>query len=349
MDFKNPFAAHRNVGIPLQQQTWTDEEYSDEDLATIIFQECVFERVRFERTDFEQAIFIKCTFDDCMFDDCKLSDTRWVQCKGSGFTLQNGEFFGVSVSESRLAKIVVRQSGRQVVLSESNIDVLEFEGDGRMQNAITLSGCEVTELLGEDVDWKSSTAVELDFSTCAFRGATFDQCSFVNAVADGVDLSRMQFIACNLYQSDFSRAQIRHAERSIFAECQLEATDFKGAELGGSLFAQSNAPSAVFDGARLENAMFPKATLQGASFEGAFAPKSVWTEADLSNAKLMRLNAAGAIFRNAKLAGAEVEGANFSETDLHGVEEELVGADLRDSRGSIDWRAEREAEARQSP
>ena len=76
---------------------------------------------------------------------------------------------------------------------------------------------------------------------------------------------------------------------------------------------------------------------------------SVWTEADLSGANLESVNAFQSTFRNANLRDATVTNASFAEADLHGVEETLAGADLRDSRGTIGWRAELEAQARSAP
>ena len=54
------------------------------------------------------------------------------------------------------------------------------------------------------------------------------------------------------------------------------------------------------------------------------------------------------MFRNASFKDANVANARFVETDLHGVEETLDGADLRDSRGTVTWRAEREAELKEA-
>ena len=189
-------------------------------------------------------------------------------------------------------------------------------------------------------------SVALDFSTCAFAGATFENCCFIQASALGKDLADVTFVACNLYQSDFSQAKIRQAERCIFAECKLGEADFQQAALAGALFSKVDASGARFDGATLSGAMFPESTLTDASFTGAFAPGSVWTQADFGDANLERMSAPKSVFRNALFAGAKVDGADLTEADLHGVEETLDGADLRDARGTVDWRAEREAEAR---
>ena len=118
------------------------------------------------------------------------------------------------------------------------------------------------------------------------------------------------------------------------------------AQLEGALFAKAKAAGVRLDDARLAGAMFPQADLSGAVLTGASAPGSVWVETCLDRADLRRLDATRGVFRHATFAGAQVAGATFVETDLHGVEDPLEGADLRDSRGSIDWRLALERESR---
>ena len=53
----DPVAAHRNAGIPVSGQSWTDFSADGDDLASVIFTRCTFTRVRFERTGFIGAMF----------------------------------------------------------------------------------------------------------------------------------------------------------------------------------------------------------------------------------------------------------------------------------------------------
>ncbi|MXZ33122.1 MAG: hypothetical protein F4Z20_07235, partial [Gammaproteobacteria bacterium] len=71
----------------------------------------------------------------------------------------------------------------------------------------------------------------------------------------------------------------------------------------------------------------------------------VWREADLGGANLAGLDAFRGIFRNANMDGAEVSGASFACADLHGVKQSLEGADTREARGTLDWRAELERQS----
>ena len=349
MAFVDPFGAHRNAGIPVEGCVWRDESVVGDDLAGVIFNNCRFEQVRFERVNLSQTMFLNSCLQGCLFQDCEWVQTRCIDCTGSEVSIQGGELSEVLLSGARLSSLHIGQSGYQVVLADSEIDRLQFSEAGLRQTVFTLSGCVFSELLAEKAYWSDASVVGLDFSVCSFAGARFERCSFIRSLGRGVDLADISLLSCNLYQSELSEARIRRAEKSIFAECQLVSTNFEEALLDGALFAKSDASNAKFDRARLKGALFPKAVLAGASFEGAHAPRSVWSDADLRDANLARLHAEGATFRNASLAGADVEGACLVETELHGVKETLAGADLRNSRGTVDWRAERESVAHKLP
>ena len=220
---------------------------------------------------------------------------------------------------------------------------------GRLRPAgLTVSDCAFLSVAVEHADWQSATGVAVDFGVWSLDGATFDRCMFIEAKAPRHDFSNVRFASCNLYKSDFSKARIKHAPGSIFAESDCTGCDFAEADLTGALFAGTVARGARFIKARLRNAMFPGANLEGADFDGADARESVWSGANLTDANLQRANAYRSTFRGGVFEGAQVAGACFVETDLHGVEASLTGADLRGARRSADWRAEREAEVRQA-
>ena len=346
MRFRDPVGAHRDAGVPVSGGTWCEQQIRGEDVAGVVFQDCTFERVSFEGVVLEQTMFLSSRFDDCTFDDCRLVDTRWIECRGAGFSIAGGELSGALVSQCRLSRIDLRQSGRQLILSESELERLGLSGAGSVQHALTMSGCTFGAVEAENASWKSASAVEVDFRTWSLTNARFERCSFIRAAGDGVDFSTVEFDACNLYQGVFRGARFRHAERSIFAECDLTEADLVDGRLTGTLFAKSRAPGARFERASLDGALFASATLPGAFFTGATAKQSVWAEADLTEANLEGVDAYRATFRNAVLDGALVANARLVEADLHGVEAPLEGAELGGSRGTVSWRAERESEIR---
>ncbi len=352
MRFEDPEGAHRAAGIPVVGVSWQDVRFQDDDIAKVIFQDCTFERLHLVRSNLEETIFLNCRFDDCVLDDCRLIKTRWMDCSGTGLRIVGGDAGALAetvFSQSRLAQLTLEQTGEQVVLAESEFERVALNSAGCRQRLFTVSGCEIGAFAAESARWNNATAVEADFSTWTIDNAHFERCSFIRANGRNADFSKVRFESCNLYQSVFSGARFRWAERSIFAECDLTEADFGAAHLKGALFAQARADGAGFEHADLEGALFPKANLAGARFARASAPYSAWLDADLTGADLQGVNAFRAAFRNAVLARANVQNARLVEADLHGVEEDLAGADLRGARESVAWRAEREAQMRQPP
>ena len=349
MMYKDPIGAHRNAGIPMTGETWSEKHYTGEDLAGVIFQDCVFENVRLEKTNLEQTLFLNCRLENCVFTDCRIIRGAFVGCTGAGLRISGGEFTDTAITQAKIDGLTLAAVGERIVLSECKIGRLSFEGKGCRQDVVTLSDCEFREFLAENAEWKSASLVGVDLSVCTLTGARFENCSFIRTAGEGVDLSRVRFTSCNFYQAKLPAARIRHAEKTIFADCDLTEADFTEAEIEGAMFAKSDATGACFERARLARSLFPNAILVRARFAGALARESIWTEADLTEADLAGVDAYRGIFRNALLTDAKVEGASFVEADLHGVEAPLDGADLRDSRGSVEWRAELEAEARKPP
>ena len=345
MQFRDPVGAHRNTGVPLTGRSWKDEQLQDDDLAGVIFNDCSFERVRLERLNLEQAMFLNCRFDDCVFADCRLVRTRWLECNGAGVRISGGELSEPLFSQTRLSRVELAQSGWMLVLAESEFEHLVFDGQGCDQDTVTISGCTFGSVLAESASWRNGTAVGVDLGSWSLENAKFERCSFIRAIGNGADFSKVRFESCNMYQSRLREARLHWAEGSIFAECELSGADFTEASLKGALFSKSNAEHARFARACLDGAMFPGATLVAADFAGAVARQSVWMGADLTGANFEGVDAFRATFRNAVLEDTEVTNARFVEADLHGVEETLSGADLRGARGTVDWRAEREAQA----
>ena len=344
--FRNPVAAHRNAGVPVSGQAWSDREIFNDDLAGVLFHDCSFEGVRMKQVNLRQTSFVDSRFESCVFDDCDLAETLWINCRGAGFRIERGKASQLLLSGCRLSRLDFMQAGLQVTLAESSIDRLEFGGPGCRQDSLTISGCQFSELVAESAVWQGGTSVGLDMALCSLGGARFERCSFIQSAGESIDFSNVRFDSCNLFQSVLPQARFSWAERSIFAECDLTEADFSQASLSSALFAKAMLPRSRFDHAVLDGAMFPKAILTGASLAGTTARQSVWLEADLTDANLQGMDAWRSTFRNATLKGAEVTNARFVEADLHGVPELLDGADLRDARGTETWRAERESQMR---
>ncbi len=345
-EFQDPVTAHQNVGVPVTGAEWTQETIAAEDADGMTFQDCIFDHVRFEDVSLQQASFLQCTFDECVFDGCDLLDAQMISCKGAGLQFVRGKLDGLIMADCQFEELDVGQSADRLTLAESKVARLALNGPGTTQHNVTMSGCELDSVLAENSTWQGGSLVGTDLRTWAYEHARFEQCSLIRVHADGLDFSSVKFAKCNLYQSSFVGARLRQADGTIFAECDLTEADCSEGEFPGCLFAKITAPSSRFDAAALNSAMFPKAVLTEASFIGAMAVSSVWTDADLTGANLERLQATKSVFRNACLNDANVVNASFVEADLHGVEVSLDGANTTASRGTVDWRAEREAQAR---
>ena len=346
MELNYPFEAHRQAGIPITGESWRGEVYADEDMAGVIFHECEFTDVRMSRIDFSTCVFSACRMENCIFVDCVLRQTKFSVCKGTNFVIVGGVVDSTIFSQVKLERLEVRQTGESLNIAECEIDHLSFHDSGLEQGRITLSGGALGRLEAPGAHWRDGMANELDLSVCEFGDGRFDRTSFVYVSAAEVDLSRLDFRACNFYRSDLAGARLRRAESSIFAECALTGADLRRASLDGALFAKASAEEARFDGASLNGALFPDAALARASFEDAEAVSSIWTEADLTGANLAGMDATSGVFRHARLSGANVDGTSFAAAQLHGVEDEdLIGANIVGAQRTVEWRAEREREA----
>jgi len=344
MEFANPFEAHRNVGVPLQQRSWKDQRFDGEDWAGVTFQDCAFDGASFASVNLLQTMFVDCRFVNCVFEDCNLVGTHLAKCTGTGFVVRGGVCRELALSECEFDTVRLEQTGRQMLLAQSRFGELLFADGGLNQEIPTLSDCEIGALVAPNAFWSDASAVSADLSNWRIDGASFLRCSFIRTVAEGVDLSNVTFVSCNLYQARLAGAVLRSVEKCIFAECELDGANFEEAHAAGSLYANSRAHGCRFDAASMAGALFPETDLTGASFVGANAPGSVWVGAILDDANVERLSAPESTFRNARFTHASVQDSDFRQADLHGVEGDLSAADTRDSRGSVDWRAARERE-----
>ena len=349
MQYHDPVGAHRNIGIPMADITWSNEAFQNDDIAGMTFTNCVLENVQLIESNLEQTLFLNCRFIDCTFQNCRLHQTRWVGCKGEGFRIVEGLLSELVITDCELEQLTIEQSGYQLVLAESRLKKLVFNGDGCQQKDMVISGCQIDTALAENARWKGASAVGLDLSIWAIKGAHIEQSSMIQTQAEGLDLSDILFKGCNFYQSNFKKARIQSAEGCIFTECELEELNGKDAQLKGILCTKSKAQKACFDGADLENALFPNTDLTEASFVSAKAKQGIFMDTILTNANLQNLYAYRGCFRNAVMDGVQVDQACLVETDLHGVEAILDGADTTNARGTLEWRAEVEKAAKQPP
>ena len=162
MAFKDPIGAHRTAGIPLVGATYRDMHFDGEDAAGVIFKDYVLERVRLTGSSLWQTMFVNSRLDDREFVDCRVFRTQWVNCSGSGFRIVGGEFAEAVISGSKFGRVAVEQSGQRIVLAESEIGRVEFNGRGCAQEGLTVSGCTFDSVAAENATWHGSSTVGVD-------------------------------------------------------------------------------------------------------------------------------------------------------------------------------------------
>ena len=340
----DPVAAHRNAGIPVSGQSWTDFSADGDDLASVIFTRCTFTRVRFERTGFMGTMFIDCRFDECTFHDCDLERTQWVECRGShvGITGEATRCVQSTFVACTLDTLEIGASADRLILAESTVASLAFSGPGLSQHAPTFSKLDVERFDARGARWLYASALEAPLASWSIEGASFEGCAFIEADAAGADLSTVRAERCSFHMSTFERAVLRSAPGSIFSSCALTGLDATEAALEGALFERVECEGGRFERARLERAMLVRSHWRSCDFSGAVAPGSAWVGSTFAECSLRSLRAPLSSFRGCVFDGTDATAAVLERSDLHGVEGSLAGADLTGCQGTVEWRAERE-------
>ena len=340
----DPVAAHRNAGIPISGQSWTDFSADGDDLASVIFERCTFTRVRFERTVFMGAMFIDCQLDACTFHDCDLERTQWVECRGTLVRIAGSSTRCLQSTFVACAfdTLEIEASADRLVLAESTFARLAFSGAGLSQHAPTFSKLGADRFEARGARWLYASALEAPLASWSIAGASFEGCAFIEADATGADLSTVRAERCSFHKSAFDRAVVRAAPGSIFSSCTLSGLDATEAELEGTLFERVECEGGRFERARLERAMLVRSHWRSCDFSAAAAPGSAWIGSTFSACSLRSLRAPLSSFRDCTFDGTDATAAVLERSDLHGVEGSLAGADCTGCQGTVEWRADRE-------
>ncbi|TVR70299.1 MAG: pentapeptide repeat-containing protein [Sphaerobacteraceae bacterium] len=116
------------------------------------------------------------------------------------------------------------------------------------------------------------------------------------------------------YGSDAPRNS--HAAPPIYADQQLDRSDFTRKSLIRADFRGASLVGAIFTGANLDRALFCDAALTEANLAEAILTGTVFRGADLSGANLIGADFTGADLRGANLQGAYLWGADFNDADM---------------------------------
>ena len=162
-----------------------------------------------------------------------------------------------------------------------------------------------------------------------------------NAYLCGVILHEVDFRKANLIRSNFEGAYL---DKSNFANVNLYESKFEHADLVGSNFEGANLIGSRFTLAKLKESYFGGALLQESHFESASLHGSHFAFADLSESHFAGAFLSGSYFESAKLylsnfalaqlntshfEGADLRMSNFLGANLDGAH--FTGANLDDS------------------
>lgn len=118
-------------------------------------------------------------------------------------------------------------------------------------------------------------------------------------IAEGAELSQVDFTAANLYGAKFKDSNLQQAQLTgaTLTGAELTASRFEGAEMTQTNLSYANLSQSGFAGATLVAADISEANL---------------TQADFNHSNLQQANLAGSDLAGADLSGADLSGANLS-------------------------------------
>ena len=271
----DPVAAHRNAGIPVSGQTWSDFAADGDDLASVVCARCTFTRVRFERTGLVGAMFIDCRFDECTFHDCDLERTQWVECRGSHVRITGGATRCVQATfvSCTFDALDIGASADRLVIAECAFAHLAFSGSGLTQHAPTFSKLDVERFDARGAHWLYASALDAPLASWSIEGASFEGCAFIEADAAGADLSTVRTERCSFHKSSFERAVVRSAPAaptsawagSTFSQCSLRALRAPLSSFRGCVFDGTDATGAFLERSDLHGV---EGSLAGADLTG---------------------------------------------------------------------------------
>ena len=337
----------RGSGMPCSNQTWTDTEFSEDNLSEITFYECTFTRCLFANVNLEKTQFVNCTLTRCKFKECFFNATNLTKVNADEMIFSGTkksvelqpEGPDLLFTACTIDSLSIDQHFIGLTMVQSSFKRVAFNNMGTIQSRFTLSDSKVDKFSAENSQWDQSAFIKADIRNWQLENAKFDHCSMIEVNAAGKDFSSNTIIQTNFNQADLEGAKFFKVDRSIFAEANIQNAQFANGHFPGCFFNKAKGDGVNFAGSSIPGAMFPKASLIGADFSGCEAPKSVFNEAELTNANLENTNATRGSFLNAIMKDVNSQGLNLFQADLQGVKDDL-DANTATARNSVGWREE---------
>ncbi len=163
-------------------KTFSNEDFSDCDIAAIEFDGCTF-----TDCDFSEASLAKSTFSDCAFERCNLSVVRLDYCKLSDVTFRDCKLLGVDWTRVAWPRMLFESPIRfyDCLLSDSSFHGLQLP-------EIVMEGCTTHNVDFREGDFSKASFIRSDFTGAIFSETNLTGTDFYGAIEFDIDIARNQ-------------------------------------------------------------------------------------------------------------------------------------------------------------
>jgi len=184
-------------------QSFSNIDYSKEDIASKVFDSC-----HFESCDFSEAVFRKCEFTDCKFVKCNLNLLR----------VDNSKFTSTKFTDCKLMGVNwTKAYWRGLTLGSP------FEFKRCLLNSSTFYALNQTKIVIEDC-----RAHDVDFRESNLSGASLSETDFSNSLFSNTNLTGANFVGARNYSINITRNKVKNAKFCRYeAVSLLELLDIK--------------------------------------------------------------------------------------------------------------------------
>ena len=147
------------------------EDFTKVDLPGKTIKNAEFEECTFVSCDFSETLFRSCSFIDCRFENCNLSVMKLTDSKMSGCEFISSKMIAIdwTMCDWKSLLLIEPMRFKQCILSDSN-----FYG-------LTQDGIEMIECSAKELDFRSGSFKNANFSKSDFKEALFGNTHLENA------------------------------------------------------------------------------------------------------------------------------------------------------------------------
>ncbi len=287
--------------------------------------------IDFEGATLEGAFLEGANLEGCSFRGVNVERVVFTRARMARANFDNARIAWSNLGETDLEGTTFRQADLSAtVMYKARLIGTDLTG-ARIDHAVlTEAVIKKPILLG--LKAKETVITRADLTDLSFRGAHFEQCTFMDLTMEradfsGANLTATAFIDVSGADAIFTGAVMKNVRvgriergtafpRAKFVGADLSSANLRGADLTGASFKE----------AILNQADLSSCKCSGADFEGARAVESRFIKTNLTDANLSRTD-----FMNAMLTRAIVRGAKFEEANMFRADAAGVKGDKRTS------------------